>query len=189
MDERDLRRALGAFPTGVAVVTARCTDGRTAGVTINSFASVSLHPPLVLWSLAGRAPSLAVFEAASHFAIHVLAEDQRALAERFCSPAEDKFAGLARSAGLGDAPLLEGVAALFECRRSHIYPGGDHIILIGEVGRYRYTGQPPLVFHGGRYAAVAEPERGAGYGHTDFDAWQSFYQLEPFPGGAARGER
>ena len=182
MDSRDLRRGLGRFPTGVAVVTARAPDGRAGRVTINSFASVSLEPPLVLWSLAGRAPSLAVFTAASHFAIHILADDQQELAERFCSPASDKFAGLVLTAGLGNAPLLEDSAALFECRRSAMHPGGDHVILVGEIERFVHNDQPPLVFHGGRYAAVAEPERGASYGHPDFDAWQLFYQPDPFSG-------
>jgi 3-hydroxy-9,10-secoandrosta-1,3,5(10)-triene-9,17-dione monooxygenase reductase component len=174
-DQFDFRRALGSFPTGVAIVTARTADGRSAGVTINSFASVSLSPPLVLWSLAERAPSRSVFETATHFAIHVLAEDQRSLAERFCSPAADKFAGLPLSSGLGDAPLIGAPAALFECRLRHNYPGGDHLILVGEVERYSYQGRRPLVFHGGRYAEVAEAEQTAPYGQSEFDTWQAFY--------------
>jgi flavin reductase (DIM6/NTAB) family NADH-FMN oxidoreductase RutF len=177
-DELDFRRALGTFPIGVAVVTARCAQGRTAGLTINCFASVSLHPPLVLWSLAARAPSRGIFEAASHFAIHVLAADQRPLAERFCSPATDKFAGLTGAAGLGGAPLLEGAAALFECRGRHAYPGGDHVILVGEVERYSYDGRPPIVFSGGRYGAVAAHTGDSVYGQTEFDAWQAFYDLD-----------
>jgi flavin reductase (DIM6/NTAB) family NADH-FMN oxidoreductase RutF len=161
------------------VVTTRCAEGRTAGVTINSFASVSLHPPLVLWSLAARAPSRVIFEAASHFAIHVLAADQRALAERFCSPATDKFAGLNAAVGLGGAPLLDGAAALFECRGRHTYPGGDHLILVGEVERYSHGSRPPIVFSGGRYTAVAPAVGDSVYGQTEFDAWQAFYDLEP----------
>lgn len=180
-NELDLRRALSTFPTGVAVVTARCAEGRIAGLTINSFASVSLRPPLVLWSLAARAPSRAIFETASHFAIHILAEDQRLLAERFCAPAKDKFEGLTFTAGLGGAPLLGGAAALFECRGRHAFPGGDHLILVGEVERYSYSGQPPLVFHGARYAAIAEAEEGTLYGQTQFDVWQSFYDLDAVP--------
>jgi flavin reductase (DIM6/NTAB) family NADH-FMN oxidoreductase RutF len=160
------------------VVTACCADGRTAGLTINSFASVSLRPPLVLWSLALRAPSRTVFESASHFAIHVLTDDQRPLADRFCLPAADKFAGLALTSGLGGAPLLPAApAALFECRRRDAYPGGDHLILLGEVERYSNFGMPPLVFYGGRYAGVAEVPKSL-YLQTDYDAWQAFYELD-----------
>lgn len=177
-DEHEFRRALGAFPTGVAVVTARCAEGRTAGLTINSFTSVSLRPPLVLWSLALRAPSRTIFEAASHFAIHVLTDDQRPLADRFCLPAADKFAGLVLAAGLGGAPLLPAPpAALFECRKRNVYPGGDHLVLLGEVERYSSSGLPPLVFYGGRYAGVAEVPKSL-YLQTDYDAWQAFYELD-----------
>ncbi|MCC7485926.1 MAG: flavin reductase family protein [Burkholderiales bacterium] len=186
MDERDFRRGLGSYPTGVAVVTARSAGGRAAGVTINSFASVSLRPPLVLWSLAARAPSRPAFEAATYFAIHVLAGDQRVLAERFCSPAADKFTGVATGEGLGGAPLLENAAALFECRARHSYPGGDHVILIGEVERYAYFDRPPLVFHGGRYGALAELEQDASCGETAFDAWESFYHVGPAPAAAPK---
>ena len=169
-DEREFRRALGAFPTGVAVVTARCADGRTAGLTINSFTSVSLRPPLVLWSLATRAPSRAVFEAASHFAIRELI--------RFCAPAADKFTGLTLTAGLGGAPLLASPpAALFECRRLDAHPGGDHIILLGEVERYSCSGLPPLVFYGGRFAGVAEVPKSL-YLQSGIDAWQTFYDFD-----------
>lgn len=177
-DEREFRRALGAFPTGVAVVTARSADGRTAGLTINSFTSVSLRPPLVLWSLAKRAPSRAVFEAASHFAVHVLTDDQRPIADRFCAPAADKFTGLTLTAGLGGAPLLaSSPAALFECRRLDAYPGGDHLILLGEVERYSCSGLPPLVFYGGRFAGVAEVPKSL-YLQSEFDTWQTFYDFD-----------
>jgi len=177
-DEREFRRALGAFPTGVAVVTARCADGRTAGLTINSFTSVSLRPPLVLWNLATRAPSRAVFEAASHFAIHVLTSDQRPFADRFCAPAADKFTGLTLTAGLGGAPLLVSPpAALFECRRLDAHPGGDHLILLGEVERYSCSGLPPLVFYGGRFAGVAEVPKSL-YLQSGIDAWQTFYDFD-----------
>ena len=160
------------------MVTARCADQRTAGLTINSFTSVSLRPPQVLWSLAKRAPSRPVFEAASHFAIHVLTNEQRPFADRFCLPAADKFAGLTLSAGLGGAPLLPLLpAALFECRRLDAYPGGDHLILLGEVERYSHSGLPPLVFYGGRYAGVAEVPNSM-YLQSNYDAWQAFYDFD-----------
>ena len=143
-DARDLRRALGSFATGITVVTARAPDGRIAGVTANSFCSVSLNPPLVLWCLAGSAPSRAVFAHASHFAVHVLAEDQLHLSDRFCKPSRNKFAGLETTEGLGGAPILEGVVALFECSREQRHDAGDHVILVGRVERYHHTNRPPL---------------------------------------------
>jgi flavin reductase (DIM6/NTAB) family NADH-FMN oxidoreductase RutF len=156
-DARDLRRALGSFATGITVVTARAPDGRIAGVTANSFCSVSLNPPLVLWCLAGSAPSRAVFAHASHFAVHVLAEDQLHLSDRFCKPSRNKFAGLETSEGLGGAPILEGVVALFECSREQRHDAGDHVILVGRVERYHHTSRPPLVFHASGYRALGRP--------------------------------
>lgn len=167
-NSRDLRRALGAFPTGVTVVTARSSGGDIAGLTINSFSSVSLDPPLVLWCLSERAPSRAVFANASHFAIHVLAQDQEHLSKRFSTPLKDKFADLELAAGLGGAPVFEGSSALFECQRRYAYSCGDHIIFVGEIQRYRYSQCSPLVFHGGRYAnfdyapLLGQPMTGAG---------------------------
>ena len=146
----DLRRAMGGFATGVTVVTSRSPSGQAAGVTVNSFCSVSLDPPLVLWCLARRAPSLPVFARASHFAIHVLSSDQAALSRRFSRPAEDKFAGLMTADGLGGVPLLDGAAVRFECRREHDYESGDHLILIGRIERYCYCDRAPLLFHVGR---------------------------------------
>ena len=156
-DTRDLRRALGSFATGITVVTARAPDGRIAGVTANSFCSVSLNPPLVLWCLAGSAPSRAVFAHASHFAVHVLAEDQLHLSDRFCKPSRNKFAGLETAEGLGGAPILEGVVALFECSREQRHDVGDHVILVGRVERYHHTSRPPLVFHASGFRALGRP--------------------------------
>jgi len=153
-DAGDLRRAMGGFATGVTIVTACAPTGRRAGITVNSFCSVSLDPPLVLWCLGKRAPSLPVFSTASHFAIHVLAADQAALSVRFSRPAADKFAGLQYDEGLGGVPLLDGAAVRFECRREHSYESGDHLILIGRIERYCYSECTPLLFHGGRMHAA-----------------------------------
>jgi flavin reductase (DIM6/NTAB) family NADH-FMN oxidoreductase RutF len=156
----DLRRALGGFVTGITVVTSRAPDGRTAGVTVNSFCSVSLEPPLVLWCLSRTAPSYSVFLDASHFAIHVLAEDQGDLSARFSGQANlngrtrDKFAGLELPDGLGGAPLLADVVARYECRLERRYDGGDHLIMVGEVERYSHTDRPPLLFHAGRHRGL-----------------------------------
>jgi flavin reductase (DIM6/NTAB) family NADH-FMN oxidoreductase RutF len=151
VERRTLRNALGEFATGVTVVTARGADGQPVGVTINSFASVSLEPPLVLWSLGQDSASLAVFESCSHFAVNVLAADQIDFSQRFSQPQADRFAGIELELGAGGAPLLPGCCAWFECRNHARYPGGDHVILLGHVENFRREQKPPLIFHSGRY--------------------------------------
>jgi flavin reductase (DIM6/NTAB) family NADH-FMN oxidoreductase RutF len=151
LDRRDFRRALGQFATGVTVVTARTPDGRKAGVTVNSFSSVSLDPPLVLWSLSRQAPSFSDFVHATHFAVNVLASNQHHLSRQFSTPLADKFSGVEFEEGLGGVPLLSGVNAHFICRNVRQYDGGDHMIFLGEVEDYKYTDGEPLVFHSGRY--------------------------------------
>jgi flavin reductase (DIM6/NTAB) family NADH-FMN oxidoreductase RutF len=150
-DARTFRDALGEFATGVAVVTARGADGQPVGVTINSFASVSLEPPLVLWSLGLQSPSLAVFESCSHYAVNVLAADQTEFSQRFAQSQSDKFAGIELQTGASGVQLLPGCSAWFECRNEMRYPGGDHIILVGHVESFLREEKPPLIFHGGRY--------------------------------------
>lgn len=152
MDSSHFRAALGMFATGVTIVTARGADGALVGLTANSFNSVSLNPPLVLWSLAQRAGSMPVFARGSHYAINILAAEQKALAERFAMRDIDRFAGVAWREGAGGAPVLEGVAAVFECANRSQYEEGDHIIFVGEVERCEARrGAQPLIFHGGRY--------------------------------------
>jgi flavin reductase (DIM6/NTAB) family NADH-FMN oxidoreductase RutF len=148
----EFRAALGMFATGVTIVTARDASGAQFGLTANSFNSVSLDPPLVLWSLARAAGSMAAFTGGSHYAINILAADQRELAERFSSKLPDRFAGLGVREGAGGAPLLEGSAAIFECFNRSRYTEGDHVIFVGEVERCEWrAGAQPLIFHGGRY--------------------------------------
>ena len=148
----EFRSALGMFATGVTIVTGRDADGINIGLTANSFNSVSLNPPLVLWSLARAAGSMPAFTRGSHYAINILAADQRALAERFASKQADRFAGLALREGSGGAPVIEGAAAVFECFNRSRYEEGDHVIFVGEVERCtRREGVTPLIFHGGRY--------------------------------------
>jgi len=151
-----LRRTFGAYPTGVCVVTCVDPGGRRVGVTISSFTSVSLDPPLVLWSLANAAPSLAAFAAAEHFAVNVLEAGQRELAARFARPAEDKFAGVACAPGLGGAPLIDGAAAWLQCARHATHPGGDHTIVLGEVAEHAARRARPLVFHDGEFRDVEQ---------------------------------
>ena len=149
---QEFRAALGMFATGVTIVTARGADGKIIGLTANSFNSVSLDPPLVLWSLSRAAASMAVFSAGSHYAINVLAADQMQLAERFAKRGADRWTGVTFDSGAGGAPLLHGAAATFECFNRSRYEEGDHVIFVGEVERCtRREGASPLLFHGGRY--------------------------------------
>jgi flavin reductase (DIM6/NTAB) family NADH-FMN oxidoreductase RutF len=149
---QDFRAALGMFATGVTIVTTRDADGQPVGITANSFNSVSLSPPLVLWSLSRVAGSMPTFERGSHYAINILAADQHALAERFSSKAVDRFAGIAFHEGAGGAPVLEGAVAVFECSNRSQYEEGDHVIFVGQVEHCsRREGAQPLIFHGGRY--------------------------------------
>lgn len=148
----DFRLALGTFATGVTVVTGRDASGALVGLTANSFNSVSLDPPLVLWSLSRRAGSMPVFTRGSHYAIHILAADQIELAQRFATKDIDRFAGLPMVEGAGGAPLLDGAVARFECFNRSQYEEGDHVIFVGEVEHCtRREGVQPLIYHGGRY--------------------------------------
>jgi 3-hydroxy-9,10-secoandrosta-1,3,5(10)-triene-9,17-dione monooxygenase reductase component len=148
LDPQAFRKALGQFPTGVTIVTARHGE-RLLGMTANSFASVSLAPPLVLWSPALSAPSHDAFVAADGFAIHFLGADHQDLALRFAGRSADKFEGIVHEPGLGGAPLLTELAPIFECRTWARYPGGDHTILVGEVIRLVDRVHDPLLFHSG----------------------------------------
>lgn len=149
---QEFRAALGMFATGVTIVTARAMDGQVIGLTANSFNSVSLTPPLVLWSLSRAAASMALFSAGSHYAINVLANDQKALAERFATRGADRWNGVTFDTGAGGAPLLHGAAATFECFNRSRYEEGDHVIFVGEVERCTHRADAsPLLFHGGRY--------------------------------------
>lgn len=154
-DPLAFRNALGAFATGVTIVTTVDGQGHDIGLTANSFNSVSLDPPMVLWSLARTSQSLDAFRNATHFAVHILAADQEPLSNVFAKKGADKFAGLTLERGEGGTPLLTGCSARFQCRTAYQYEGGDHIIFVGEVVRFDHWQRPPLVFHGGRYAVAA----------------------------------
>jgi len=140
------------FATGVTIVTARTPAGALVGLTANSFNSVSLNPPLVLWSLSQGASSMGVLSSGSHYAINILAADQKALAERFASRHADRWQGVDFTEGACGAPLLSGAAATFECFNRSRYEEGDHVIFVGEVERCGHrAGAAPLLFHGGRF--------------------------------------
>jgi len=146
IDPRDFRNALGTYGTGVTIVTAMASDGKPYGVTCNSFASVSLNPPLVLWSLGMFSQGLPIFQNASHFAVNVLDVSQQELALKFAKSSGEKFAGVEWKPGLGSAPVIAGCVAQFQCRAVNRYYGGDHIIFLGAVEAYSYNGQEPLLF-------------------------------------------
>src|ERR1700753_807507 len=149
IDPRDFRNALGTYATGVTIITAMAADGRPYGLTCNSFASVSLNPPLVLWSLVTFSQRRTVCQNASHFTINVLGASQQALASKFAKSSGDKFAGVEWTPGLGSAPILADSVASFQCRAANRHYGGDHVIFLGAVEAYAYNGQEPLLFSRG----------------------------------------
>ena len=155
-DPRALRTALGCFPTGVAIVTTTAPDGAPVGLTISSFNTVSLDPPLVLWSLGLGARSLPVFRRSGGFAVNVLAADQAHVPSLFSGPDADRFAGLDWRLGALGFPVIAGAAALFECADYARYPGGDHEIFLGEVCHFEHTDTTPLVFGKGRLVPLSD---------------------------------
>jgi flavin reductase (DIM6/NTAB) family NADH-FMN oxidoreductase RutF len=151
----ELRRALSTFATGVTVISILDARGNPRGLTVNSFSSVSLDPPLILWCLACNTPDFMVFRDTGHFAVNILAEGQVAVSERFASlDHNSKFTGIDFTPGLANVPLIKGCAAALECRRETTYPGGDHMILLGRVERLHHAGLRPLLFYASRYRTV-----------------------------------
>ena len=150
-DAAAYRRALAQYATGIAIVTARDAAGKPIGITINSFASVSLDPPLVLWSVGRRASAFDAWCRASRFLVNVLASDQLELAKRFATPVEDRFAPTAWRPTEAGTPQLDGCIAWFECAAGAQHAEGDHVILVGRVERFDTAPGLPLIFHAGRY--------------------------------------
>ncbi|MGM9489340.1 flavin reductase family protein [Ideonella sp. YS5] len=155
-DAKALRSALGRFTTGVTIATCRDADGRAVGLTCNSFNSLSLDPPLVLWSLRASSPALPAFCAASHFAINILAEGQIDLSRRFASAVADRFAEGQWADGISGAPVLGGCTAVFECALRSQQEAGDHVLFIGQVERMHEAALPPLLFQAGHYRLLGE---------------------------------
>lgn len=152
---RALRDTLGQFATGITVVTTRDAAGQPVGMTVNSFNSVSLDPPLVLWSIDKQALGYGAFTGNDHFAVHVLKADQQHISNLFAGRGADKFGQIHWRPGPAQLPLLDDCAAHFHCRRIQSIDGGDHTILLGEVLEFTASGGEPLVFHRGRYRALA----------------------------------
>jgi 3-hydroxy-9,10-secoandrosta-1,3,5(10)-triene-9,17-dione monooxygenase reductase component len=191
-DTRAFRDALGAFATGIVVVTTRDLEGRDVGLTASSFNSVSLDPAMVLWSLGRTSSSLEAFRAADCFAVHILAADQDDLSRRFSAKGIDRFAGLPLERGEGGVPLLQHCATRFECRTVHRYEGGDHIIFVGQVLSFAHSARPPLIFHGGRYGVAVKkgdeqqapaPQAGDPVSDSDLNylLWRAFLQIRQGP--------
>jgi len=155
IDTRALRQTFGQFATGVTIVTCLGPARELVGMTANSFSSVSLDPPLVLWSLDRSARSFAAFAAAREFAFSVLAQHQAELSNRFAIPGADKFAGVDWTPGHGGVPLIAGAAAHIECVHHAAFDGGDHLIVVGRVTRFVRFEERALVFAHGRYGVVA----------------------------------
>lgn len=152
IDPRELRNTLGQFATGVTVITTRDKENRPVGVTASSFNSVSLDPPLILWSLDKSSASLPAFTDFGYFAVHVLANGQESLSNNFARRGEDKFANIDTIEGINNLPIIPECAARFQCKLMYSYEGGDHVILVGEVKEYENFARKPLIFHSGRYA-------------------------------------
>ena len=155
IDRFDLRKALGNFGTGVTIVTTLASDGKPVGMTANSFSSVSLDPPIILWSLLKTSPSLQAFDDCGRFVINVLALDQVDLSKRFATPQPDKFSGVRYQAGLGGLPVLDNCASVFQCRTIQRMEVGDHILFLGEIEAYNHQDRATLLFCRGQYAQSA----------------------------------
>ena len=154
IDPAELRRCLGTFVTGVTVITALDSSGVPIGMTANSFNSVSLDPPLIVWSLRINASSFPAYSQAKRFVVNILAEDQVDISNRFAKSGADRFTGVATTPGLGGVPMIEGCAAYFECSTEATYPGGDHLLFLGRVERLLGSTRKPLAFGAGRYMVV-----------------------------------
>ena len=154
VDSKRFRSALGHFATGVTVITTLDERGDPVGITANSFNSVSLDPPMVLWSIAKQSNRRSAFENSEHFAVNLLAKDQVAVSRSFARGGKAQFADIRWRSGVGSSPLLPGCAARFQCRKVYQYDGGDHVIIVGAVEEFDDTNREALVFHRGQYAVV-----------------------------------
>lgn len=155
IDSKEFRRAAGKFLTGVTVATSRAADGTPHGLTVNSFTTVSLAPPLILFCIDNRTRSINHFVKTGFFAINVLSESQRALSARFADPTADRFTGLDWHEGKTGSPLFAGCLATIECKLAQTVEAGDHLILVGEVLHLTHTDGDPLAYFSGSYRGIA----------------------------------
>jgi flavin reductase (DIM6/NTAB) family NADH-FMN oxidoreductase RutF len=170
IDPRNLRNALGRFATGVTVITTRAPSGKLEGLTANSFAALSLDPPLVLWSLSRRSLSMPSFEEVGFFAVNVLSASQVDLSHHFATPSSNKYQGISFDEGLGGCPLLKDSLATFECETANKVDGGDHVIFVGRVRRTILREGQPLIFSAGQYCTSLPLSKGQAESDLD-DIW------------------
>ena len=154
IDPMELRRCLGSFVTGVTVITVLDESGAPIGMTANSFNSVSLDPPLIVWSLRTNARTFPAYSTAKRFVVNILSEEQIDISNRFAKSGPDRFEGVATTPGIDGVPLIDGCAAHFECRTEATYPGGDHLLFLGRVERIVGSVRKPLAFGAGKYMVV-----------------------------------
>jgi len=157
-DSKELRRVLGAFTTGVTIMTTVDQDGKRYGVTANSFSSVSLDPPLILWSQSRTSSSYHAFRNSERFVVNILADHQIQVSNQFAKSGDNKFQGIAVNEGLGGVPIIDDCSAYLECVKVAVHPGGDHDIYIGQVERIYRGGNRPLAFGEGRYVVPVASE-------------------------------
>jgi flavin reductase (DIM6/NTAB) family NADH-FMN oxidoreductase RutF len=160
LDAREFRQALGQFATGVAIITASDADGKPIGITMSSFNSVSLDPPLILFSVDRKALSLGAMLDAKGYAVNLLSRRQEHLSNQFAKALSDKWQSVEHSLGHAQAPLIQGALAHFECVPYAHYEGGDHIIFVGQVLRFNFhPDEEPLLFFRGKYNSIASGEQ------------------------------
>ncbi len=152
---QDIRKALSQFATGVTIVTARDAQGQKVGMTASSFNSVSMDPPLILWSVTKKALSAQAFKDAENFSVHILSADQRELSDQFARSGKDKFSGVEYSTDDNNVPLLSGALVRFDCTTWAVYEGGDHWIIVGRIKDLTMTDGEGLVFCNGYYTTTA----------------------------------
>ena len=155
-DPDALRDVLGHFATGVTVITTLGDGGAPVGLAVNSFASVSLDPPLVLWSLALKSPSLGAFRRHPSFAINIMCDRSKDVALNFATPSDSKFANVSWVPGLNGIPILDDVAAVLECNIENRIPAGDHEIYLGRVCSFAKAEKSPLLFHKGKFSRIGD---------------------------------
>lgn len=160
-DSTTFRRTLGMFATGITVITARATDGTLIGLTVNSFNSVSLEPPLIVWSLTNTSAVREALENCEYYAVNILADDQENVSNLFAGKSANRFDKVSWEPGLGGAPVLAGCCAVLEVRNTLRHPGGDHVMFIGQVERCDRSEREPLMFFNGRYRRIASLEHPA----------------------------
>ena len=157
LDAREIRNVMGHFATGVTVITTKDRTGKPFGLTVNSFTSLSLNPPLVVVCVDKTVDCYSCFDETKVFAVNVLSEDQEELSRRFATKGIEKFAGIQWRMGEHGSPLLDGVIGTIECKVTRSYEGGDHTIFLGEILSATAKGDRPLIFFKGKYHRLPLP--------------------------------